>query len=99
MLAHDLARSIRRAVVNDYDLEVLIIRFKQALNGLHNHALFVVSGHDDRDGWLVVAPRVQSFAPTRANALRESERANHDQTPQTEQDACEKEQMQNSPAR
>src|SRR5499426_4015353 len=47
--AHDVARAVARAVVNDDNLEARIRRPEQAVDSLRYHSVFVVSRDEDRD--------------------------------------------------
>src|SRR5262249_56581952 len=91
-LAHDVARAVARAVVNDDDFEARIRRPEQAGDSLRDHSVFVVGRDDDRDEWKLSG----SYAPLfslplpRTPPVGEGERADEGQADQAERDAGKK---------
>ena len=51
ILAQQLARSIRRAVIHDDDAQLLQIGQKDGLDGLHDYALLIVRGDQHGHAW------------------------------------------------
>src|SRR5262249_60132282 len=83
-LAHDVARAVARAVVNDDDLEARIRRPEQAGNSLRDHSVFVVGRDDDRDEWRLSRSSTLLFSRLlhRTPPLDEGERADNGQAGQ-----------------
>src|SRR5262249_38697843 len=91
-IAYDVTGAVLRAVVDDDDFEARVCGPEQAGDGLRNNSFFVVSRDDDRDEWSFSRPSTSLFPPslTRTSQLREGQRADENNTSQTERDADQK---------